>query len=84
LATALLAAAGAGGRLGAGTPKAIVDLAGRPLVAWSLLALDAASAAVHVLFDPFVEPASLPGRCDRRVKLGDVHALGDEARRRRR
>ncbi len=43
MATALLAAAGAGGRLGADTPKAIVDVAGRPLMAWSLLAMDAAS-----------------------------------------
>jgi 2-C-methyl-D-erythritol 4-phosphate cytidylyltransferase len=43
LATALLAAAGAGGRLGAGTPKAFVEAAGRPLIAWSLLAFDAAT-----------------------------------------
>jgi 2-C-methyl-D-erythritol 4-phosphate cytidylyltransferase len=43
LATALLAAAGAGGRLGADTPKAIVDVAGRPLMAWSLLAMDTAA-----------------------------------------
>ena len=43
MATALLAAAGAGGRLGAGTPKAFVEAAGRPLIAWSLLAFDAAT-----------------------------------------
>jgi 2-C-methyl-D-erythritol 4-phosphate cytidylyltransferase len=49
LATALLAAAGAGGRLGAGTPKAIVELAGRPLVAWSLLALDASHTVDRVV-----------------------------------
>jgi 2-C-methyl-D-erythritol 4-phosphate cytidylyltransferase len=41
--SALLAAAGTGERLGEGTPKALVDLAGRPMVAWSLLALEAAS-----------------------------------------
>jgi 2-C-methyl-D-erythritol 4-phosphate cytidylyltransferase len=42
VATALLAAAGSGERLGAGTPKALVELAGRPMAAWSLLAFDAA------------------------------------------
>ena len=43
MATALLAAAGAGGRLGAGTPKAFAEVAGRPLFAWALAALDAAA-----------------------------------------
>ena len=42
MATALLAAAGSGERLGAGTPKALVELAGRPMAAWSLLAFEAA------------------------------------------
>jgi 2-C-methyl-D-erythritol 4-phosphate cytidylyltransferase/2-C-methyl-D-erythritol 2,4-cyclodiphosphate synthase len=36
---ALLLAAGSGARLGRDRPKAFVPLAGRPLVAWSLLAL---------------------------------------------
>jgi 2-C-methyl-D-erythritol 4-phosphate cytidylyltransferase len=48
-ATAVIAAAGSGERLGAGGPKALVELGGRPLVAWSLAALAAAetvSAAV--------------------------------------
>jgi 2-C-methyl-D-erythritol 4-phosphate cytidylyltransferase len=49
LATALLAAAGAGERLGAGTPKAIVEVAGRPMVAWSLLALQAADTVDRVV-----------------------------------
>jgi 2-C-methyl-D-erythritol 4-phosphate cytidylyltransferase len=44
LATALLAAAGSGERLGADAPKALVELAGRPMAAWSLLAFDAAPA----------------------------------------
>jgi 2-C-methyl-D-erythritol 4-phosphate cytidylyltransferase len=35
-ATAIIAAAGSGERLGAGGPKALVELAGRPLVEWSL------------------------------------------------
>jgi 2-C-methyl-D-erythritol 4-phosphate cytidylyltransferase len=42
VATALLAAAGSGERLGSGTPKAFVELAGRPMAAWSLLAFAAA------------------------------------------
>ena len=42
MATALLAAAGSGERLGAGIPKALVEIAGRPMAAWSLLAFDAA------------------------------------------
>lgn len=36
MATALIAAAGSGERLGAGGPKALVELAGRPLVCWCL------------------------------------------------
>ena len=37
-ATAVIAAAGSGERLGAGGPKALVELGGRPLAAWSLAA----------------------------------------------
>ncbi len=36
MAVALIVAAGLGERLGAGRPKALVELAGRPLVQWSL------------------------------------------------
>jgi 2-C-methyl-D-erythritol 4-phosphate cytidylyltransferase len=43
VATALLAAAGSGERLGADAPKALVELAGRPMAAWSLLAFEAAA-----------------------------------------
>ena len=41
-ATAVIAAAGSGERLGAGGPKAFVEAYGRPLLAWSLLACDSA------------------------------------------
>ncbi len=41
-ATAVIAAAGSGERLGAGGPKAFVPLAGRPLLAWSVRAALAA------------------------------------------
>ena len=37
---ALLLCAGKGERLGAGVPKALAPLAGRPLFAWSLDALE--------------------------------------------
>jgi 2-C-methyl-D-erythritol 4-phosphate cytidylyltransferase len=59
VATALLAAAGAGDRLGAGTPKALVGLAGRPMAAWSLLAFDAAATidAVVIAAPPEALPA---------------------------
>jgi 2-C-methyl-D-erythritol 4-phosphate cytidylyltransferase len=41
-ATAVIAAAGSGHRLGAGGPKALVELGGRPLAAWSIDAFAAA------------------------------------------
>jgi len=41
LATAVVAAGGTGERLGADRPKALVELAGRPMVAWCLAALEA-------------------------------------------
>jgi 2-C-methyl-D-erythritol 4-phosphate cytidylyltransferase len=48
-ATALIAAAGSGERLGAGGPKALVGLAGRPLVAWCLEAFAAAESIGPVI-----------------------------------
>jgi 2-C-methyl-D-erythritol 4-phosphate cytidylyltransferase len=39
LATAVIAAAGSGNRLGAGGPKALAEVGGQPLVAWSASAL---------------------------------------------
>jgi 2-C-methyl-D-erythritol 4-phosphate cytidylyltransferase len=41
MAIALIVAAGSGDRLGAGRPKALVELAGRPMLDWSLQALAA-------------------------------------------
>lgn len=43
-ATAVIAAAGSGERLGAGGPKALVELGGKPLVEWSVEAMREASA----------------------------------------
>ncbi|MEJ7876561.1 MAG: 2-C-methyl-D-erythritol 4-phosphate cytidylyltransferase [Solirubrobacterales bacterium] len=57
LATALIAAAGSGERLGAGRPKALVEIAGRPLLAWSLAAVGGARSvgAVVVVAPPGYE-----------------------------
>ncbi len=48
-ATAIIAAAGSGRRLGAGTPKALVPLGGRPLAAWCLDAFAGAATIDRVV-----------------------------------
>ena len=50
--TAVLAAAGSGERLGAGGPKAFVELAGRPMIEWSLDAFRAAGVGSIVVAMP--------------------------------
>lgn len=45
----MIAAAGSGERLGAGGPKAFVEVAGRPLLAWSLAAFAASEATGAVV-----------------------------------
>ena len=45
----MIAAAGSGERLGAGGPKAFVQLAGRPLLDWSLEAFRAASSIAEIV-----------------------------------
>lgn len=57
MAAALLVAAGSGERLGAGRPKAFVELAGRPMLEWSLAALRAAGIAEIVVALPDGESA---------------------------
>ena len=52
MAVALLVAAGSGERLGAGRPKAFVELAGRPMLEWSLDAIRAAGIADIVVALP--------------------------------
>lgn len=52
MAVALLVAAGSGERLGAGGPKAFVDLAGRPMLEWSLDAMRAAGLEAIVVALP--------------------------------
>src|SRR5215208_3989766 len=52
-ATAVIAAAGSGERLGAGTPKALVEIAGRPMVGWCLdVFVDAESVDAIVVAAP--------------------------------
>ncbi len=46
---ALIVAAGSGERLGAGRPKALVELGGRPLVAWSIDALLATAGVERIV-----------------------------------
>jgi 2-C-methyl-D-erythritol 4-phosphate cytidylyltransferase len=46
---AVVVAAGAGVRMGAGMPKALVPLAGRPMVAWSLEALERSGRVERIL-----------------------------------
>jgi 2-C-methyl-D-erythritol 4-phosphate cytidylyltransferase len=49
MAIALIVAAGLGERLGAGRPKALVELAGRPLVQWSVDVLSRVSAIERIV-----------------------------------
>ena len=60
-ATAILAAAGVGERLGSKEPKAFVELAGRPMVAWSLAALEQAESIGRILVTVPPEPKEGPG-----------------------
>jgi 2-C-methyl-D-erythritol 4-phosphate cytidylyltransferase len=49
MAVALIVAAGSGERLGAGRPKALVELVGRPLVQWSIDALSKVDAIERIV-----------------------------------
>lgn len=64
---AIVAAAGSGDRLGGTTPKALVELAGRPLMAWSLAALAASKAVERIVI---AAPADYEG---------EVAAVAEEA-----
>lgn len=49
MAVAIVVAAGSGERLGAGVPKALVPVAGRPMLEWSLAALAAVPAVTSIV-----------------------------------
>jgi 2-C-methyl-D-erythritol 4-phosphate cytidylyltransferase len=61
MATALIAAGGSGKRLGGDAPKALVPLAGRPLVAWSLAELAASESVERVVI---AAPAGVEGQLE--------------------
>jgi 2-C-methyl-D-erythritol 4-phosphate cytidylyltransferase len=71
MAVALIVAAGSGARLGAGRPKALVELAGRPLLEWSLDALAATPAVEQIVI---ALPAGVP------APRGTVAAPGGASR----
>ncbi|HEY2653745.1 MAG TPA: 2-C-methyl-D-erythritol 4-phosphate cytidylyltransferase [Solirubrobacteraceae bacterium] len=73
MAVALVVAAGRGERLGSDRPKALVTLAGRPLVDWSVLALQ----AVPQIEEIFV---ALPPEALDAVPAGATAVPGGEAR----
>jgi 2-C-methyl-D-erythritol 4-phosphate cytidylyltransferase len=66
MAIALIVAAGSGERLGAGRPKALVELAGRPMLDWSLQAL-AASPEIEQVVVALPAGACLPEVSGERV-----------------
>ncbi len=70
----MIAAAGSGQRLGAGGPKAFVELAGRPMLDWSLDAFRAASAIADIVV------AAPPGQDGLVAERGVVAVEGGEHR----
>jgi 2-C-methyl-D-erythritol 4-phosphate cytidylyltransferase len=81
-------AAGSGERLGAGGPKALVEVGGRPLVAWSLEAMRAAASVtvVVVAAPPGSEQeleriaGEIAGRPDERGAFHPIVVTGGESR----
>ena len=67
-------AAGSGSRLGADRPKAFVEVAGRPMIEWSLDALRAAGIEEIVVALP--EGASAPAGLHRRARRRDPLGVG--------
>jgi len=70
----VIAAAGSGERLGAGGPKAFVEIAGRPMLSWALEAVRAAEGVDEVVV------AGPPGEEERIADLGVVAVAGGEHR----
>jgi 2-C-methyl-D-erythritol 4-phosphate cytidylyltransferase len=73
--TAVIAAAGSGERLGAGSPKAFVPLAGRPMIAWSLDAFRACGSVRSIVV------AAPPGHVDALSGQADLDVVAGGATR---
>src|SRR5690242_19921515 len=79
MAVALIVAAGRGERLGFGRPKALVMLAGRPMLEWSVIALRAVPGVGRVVVAlPPEELGSAPDGCVA-VAGGDVRSASVRA-----
>lgn len=78
MAVALLLAAGRGERLGSERPKAFVELAGRPLVQWSLDVLAASPGIDRIVLATPPETESLPAGV--RLPPGALRVPGGEVR----
>ena len=77
MAVALIVAAGRGERLGSDRPKALVPLAGRPMLAWSVDALRAVPAVREIVVAlPARWLARRPRRGHRRRRRRAALALG--------
>lgn len=70
-AAGIVAAAGSGSRLGADLPKALVPLAGRPLVAWSVDALRAGGVTEVVVAVPAAQRAAFAAVLPADVRIVD-------------
>ncbi|RZU34324.1 2-C-methyl-D-erythritol 4-phosphate cytidylyltransferase [Blastococcus saxobsidens] len=70
-AAAIVAAAGSGSRLGADRPKALVLLAGRPLVAWAVEGLLVGGVADVVVTVPAIERAAFAAVLPSTVRIVD-------------
>jgi 2-C-methyl-D-erythritol 4-phosphate cytidylyltransferase len=82
LAVALLVAAGRGERLGTSGPKAFVTLGGRPMLEWSLEALQAAPSVERVVIavPPGLEhPLGVPGGASRSESVRNALQAAGEA-----
>lgn len=73
-ATAIVVAAGSGERLGAGGPKALVEVAGRPMFEWSLIACEDAARIGQVII------AAPPGEAESFEAGGAVVVEGGATR----
>jgi 2-C-methyl-D-erythritol 4-phosphate cytidylyltransferase len=70
----VIAAAGSGQRLGAGGPKAMIEVAGRPMLDWSLEAFGAAETVREIVV------AAHPGEEDAVAERGVLAVAGGEHR----